>query len=198
MSELLFSASMARGEAVLRFPYDEHLRQLLRAIPGRRWDPDQRVWCLPLEPEQAEALARLLASLPGEPEVSEELTRAIGRRRARRRADECLIDLARPDEDWWLSFATDTAPEAVAELLEHPGARRRPAIGRALLPIDDRSAQMVGALRGRTVGVRLSDAAARALLAHSARAGRAGRTADGEQTAVRNRDERYDIEFRRD
>lgn len=55
---------MAGGEAVLRFPYDEHLRQLLRAIPGRRWDPDQRVWCLPLEPEQAEALARLLTSLP--------------------------------------------------------------------------------------------------------------------------------------
>ncbi len=75
---------MARGEAVLRFPYDERLRQLLRAIPGRRWDPDQRVWCLPLEPEQAEALARLLASLPGEPEVSEALARAIGRRRARR------------------------------------------------------------------------------------------------------------------
>src|SRR6266700_2153883 len=103
MSELLFSASMARGEAVLRFPYDERLRQLLRALPGRRWDPDQRVWCLPLEPEQAEALAR-----------------AIGRRRARRRVDECLLDLARPDENWWLSFATDTAPEAVAELLEHP------------------------------------------------------------------------------
>ena len=189
---------MARGEAVLRFPYDERLRQLLRAIPGRRWDPDQRVWCLPLEPEQAEALARLLASLPGEPEVSEALARAIGRRRARRRADECLLDLARPDEDWWLSFATDTAPEAVAELLEHPEARCLPAIGRALLPIDDRAAQLVGELRARTTSLRLSDAAGRALLAHSARAGQAGRTADREQTAVRNRDERYDIEFRRD
>ena len=189
---------MARGEAVLRFPYDDRLRQLLRAIPGRRWDPEQRVWCLPLEPEHAEALARLLASLPGEPEVSEALARAIGRRRARRRADECLIDLARPDEDWWLSFATDTAPEAVAELLEHPEARCLPAIGRALLPIDDRSAQMVGALRAHTARVRLSDAAARALLAHSARAGQAGRATEREQTVERDRDERYDIEFRRD
>ena len=189
---------MARGEAVLRFPYDDRLRQLLRAIPGRRWDPEQRVWCLPLEPEQAEALARLLASLPCEPEVSEALARALARRRARRRADECLIDLARPDEDWWLSFATDTAPEAVAELLEHPEARSLPTIGRALLPIDDRSAQLVGDLRAQTTGVRLSDAAGRALLAHTARAGQAGRNADREQAAVLDREERYDVEFRRD
>jgi len=189
---------MTRGEAVLRFPYDERLRQLLRAIPGRRWDPDQRVWCLPLEPEQAEALARLLASLPGEPEVSEALARAIGRRRARRRADECLLDLARPDEDWWLSFAIDTAPELGAALLEHPGARCLPAIGRGLLPIDDRAVQLVGELRARTTGLRLSDAARGALLAHGAGAGQAARTADRDQTGARNRDERYDIEFRRD
>jgi SWI/SNF-related matrix-associated actin-dependent regulator 1 of chromatin subfamily A len=189
---------MARGEAVLRFPYDEGLRQLLRAIPGRRWDPDQRVWCLPLEPEQAEALARLLASLPGEPEVSEALARAIGRRRARRRADECLLDLARPDEDWWLSFATDAAPEVVAELLEHPEARRLPSIGRALVPIDDRAARLVGELRARTTSLRITDAAGRALLARSARAGQAGRSPDREQAAVRDRDEHYDIEFRRD
>ena len=197
MSEPPFSASMARGEAVLRFPYDERLRQLLRAIPGRRWDPDQRVWCLPLEPEQAEALARLLASLPGEPEVSQALARAIGRRRARRHADECLLDLARPDEDWWLSFATDAAPEAVAELLEHPDARCLPAIGRALLPIDDRAVQLVGELRARTTSLRLSDAASRALLAHSGRARQAGHTPDREQR-FRDRDERYEIEFRRD
>ncbi len=195
MSEALFSASMARGEAVLRFPYDERLRHLLRAIPGRRWDPDQRVWCLPLEPEQAEALARLLASMPGEPEVSEALARAIQRRRARRRADECLLDLARPDEHWWLSFATDTAPEVVAELLEHPEARCLPAIGRALIPIDDGAAQLVGELRARTMSLRLSDAAGRALLAHSARS---ARTAEREQAGVHNRDERYDVEFRRD
>ena len=196
--EFPFSASMARGEAVLRFPYDEHLRQLLRAIPGRRWDPDQRVWRLPLEPEQAEALARLLASLPGEPEISEALARAIGRRRARRRADECLLDLARPDEDWWLSFATDAASEVVAELLEHPGARRLPSIGRALIPIDDRAAQLVAALRARTTALRLSGDAGRALLVHSARAGQAGRTDDRKRTRVRNLDERYDVEFRRD
>ena len=26
--------------------------------------------------------------------------------------DECLVDLARPDERWWLSFATDSAPQS--------------------------------------------------------------------------------------
>ena len=75
-----------------------------------------------------------------EPEVSAELERTITRRRARRRREECLIDLARPDEDWWLSFATDAAPAAVAALLEHPDARELPAIGRALVPLDDHAA----------------------------------------------------------
>src|SRR5450432_3569165 len=44
VSEFFFSASLTGGEAVLRFPYHEGLRKLLRAIPGRRWDPVQRAW----------------------------------------------------------------------------------------------------------------------------------------------------------
>ncbi len=82
---------------MLRFPYDERLRQLLRAIPGRRWDPQERAWCVPLDPEPAEALARLLAGLPGEPQVSEALARAIERRRRKRRRGECVVDRVRPD-----------------------------------------------------------------------------------------------------
>src|ERR1035437_1951846 len=119
MPAATFSAELAQDEARLRFPYDETLRQLLRAIPGRRWDPVERAWCLPLGPGQAQALALLLESLPGEPDESEQLAGAIRRRRARRRREECLIELARPDEDWWLSFATDLAPGAVERLLEH-------------------------------------------------------------------------------
>ena len=46
---------------------------LLRAIPGRRWDPVERAWRVPLEPEQAQALALLLDGLPHEPEVSDAL-----------------------------------------------------------------------------------------------------------------------------
>jgi SWI/SNF-related matrix-associated actin-dependent regulator 1 of chromatin subfamily A len=196
-----FSATLQHDEAVLRFPYDERLRQLLRAIPGRRWDPVERAWCLPLGPEQAEALARPLAGLPRPAEVSGALARAIARRRARRRPGECLVDLARPDEDWWLSFATDAAREPVAVLLEHPEAYNLPAIGRALVPLDDHAAALVQALQERTDGVRVSDAAQRALqaLAESRREGPAGSAgAERGRPVAEVFAARYDVEFRRD
>jgi SWI/SNF-related matrix-associated actin-dependent regulator of chromatin subfamily A-like protein 1 len=198
VSHVPFSATLVNEEAVLRFPYDERLRQLLRAIPGRRWDPAQRAWCLPLEPDQAEALAHLLAGLPAEPEVSEALARVLTRRRARRRRDECLIDLARPDADWWLSFATDAAPEPVAALLEHPDAYRLPAIGRALVPLDDRAAQLIETLPEGTGGIRLSAAAGRALQGH--REHGEDRPSSGERSAGRAPEQAldYDVEFRRD
>jgi SWI/SNF-related matrix-associated actin-dependent regulator 1 of chromatin subfamily A len=155
VSQIPFTASLARDEAVLRFPYDERLRQLLRAIPGRRWDPVERVWCVPLDPERAEALARLLDSLPGEPLVSPDLGRAIDRRRARRARRECLVDLARPDENWWLSFATDSASESVASLLEHPDAQEMPAIGRAVIPLDDHAAGIIARALAARAGLRV-------------------------------------------
>src|ERR1700683_4223881 len=163
MSPSHFHASLADGEAVLQFPYDERLRQLLRALPGRRWDPGERAWCVPLDPERAEALARLFAGLAVEPEITEALARAIERRRARRRHDECVLDLARPDENWWLSFATDTAPELAEALLEHPDGYRLPAIGRALLPLDSRSARRVEELPATGSRLRMTDDAAHAL-----------------------------------
>jgi SWI/SNF-related matrix-associated actin-dependent regulator 1 of chromatin subfamily A len=198
MSPAPLSATLARDEAVLRFPYDDRLRQLLRAIPGRRWDPGERAWCLPLEPEQAEALARLLESLPEATEVSDELSRAIARRRARRRAGECLLDLARPDHDWWLSFATDNAPELVSALLEHPDANDIPVLGRALVPLDESSVELVEALQEGARGLRVSDAARRALIARSesAREGPAG--AGASRSAHDGPSPRYDVEFRRD
>ena len=163
MSPSHFHASLADGEAVLQFPYDERLRQLLRALPGRRWDPGERAWCVPLDPERAEALARLFAGLAVEPEITDGLARAIERRRARRRHDECVLDLARPDENWWLSFATDTAPELAESLLEHPGGYRLPAIARALIPLDDHAARLVEELPAAPARLRLTDDAAHAL-----------------------------------
>jgi SWI/SNF-related matrix-associated actin-dependent regulator 1 of chromatin subfamily A len=194
MSPGSFSAYLARDEAMLRFPYDERLRLLLRAIPGRRWDPLERVWCVPLEPDQSEALARLFASLPGEAEIGETLSRAIDRMRRRRGRRECLVDLARPDEDWWLSFATDAAPDTVAALLEHPGARELPTIGRALVPLDDHAARLIERVRGAKGGVRLTEAAQRALHAEAERA-QGGDRSTGES---RPDEPRYDVVFRRD
>jgi SWI/SNF-related matrix-associated actin-dependent regulator 1 of chromatin subfamily A len=191
-----FSASFSRGEAVLRFPYDEGLRQLLRAIPGRRWDALERAWCLPLGPEQAEALSRILDSLPGEPEVEEDLARAIRLARAKRRRGECLVELARPDSDWWFSFATDGSAEAVCALLEHPGAREIEELGRGLLPVDEQSVGLIRSLVEESAVVRLSEEAQRAIDARESR----GPQEDGARAPATNGswESRYDIEFRRD
>ena len=187
-----FHASLADGEAVLQFPYDERLRQLLRALPGRRWDPGERAWCVPLDPERAEALARLFAGLAVEPEITEALARAIERRRTRRRHDECVLDLARPDENWWLSFATDTAPELAESLLEHPGGYRLPAIARALIPLDDHAARLVEELPAAPARLRLTDDAAHALTEIKNGA------SDGASSAPRRGSPSHEVELRRD
>ena len=151
-----FIATLVEGEAVLRFPYDDRLRLLLRAIPGRRWDPEGRVWRVPLDPDRAHALAALLETVPYPLQVSDALGRALARRRAKRSAGELLVDLARPDQDWWFSFATDTAPDLVEVLLKHPDACRVPAIERGLLPLDQRAAQILRSLLERDSRLRLT------------------------------------------
>jgi SWI/SNF-related matrix-associated actin-dependent regulator of chromatin subfamily A-like protein 1 len=193
-----FHASIASEEAVLRFPYDEGLRQLLRAIPGRRWDPVGRAWCVPLDPEGSEALARLLASLPGEPEVSAALARTLARRRSRRRRDECVLDLARPDGEWWLSFATDAAPELVAALLEHPESYSLPTIGRALIPLDEHAARTVQALESQGARLRITEGARQALRSLAKRPAGEDRGSERETLPPRVPNAVHDVEFRRD
>ena len=129
--------------------------------------------------------------------MSDELERTIARRRARRRRDECLIDLARPDEDWWLSFATDGADASVTSLLEHPDAREHPEIGRAVVPLDDRSAALLEQLDVPEARLRLSEQARSALRARGARD--ATRAAAGaEEHSGAGAAGVYDVEFRRD
>jgi SWI/SNF-related matrix-associated actin-dependent regulator of chromatin subfamily A-like protein 1 len=182
-----FVASLAEGAAVLRFPFDERLRLLLRAIPGRRWDPESRVWRVPLTEDRAEALTRLFATAPYTVEVSDALGRALERRRGKRRPDECVLDLARPDQAWWFSFATDNGDDLVAELLEHPDAYSLPPIGRALIPLDQRAASLVGAVLDRTPRLRLTEDALHALVEI------------GQEKPAAAREERlgWDVELRR-
>ncbi len=158
-----FIATLVEGEAVLRFPYDDRVRLLLRAIPGRRWDPEERVWRVPLDPDRAHALAVLLESVPYPLEVSDALGRALERRRAKRSPSEVLVDLARADENWWFSFATDTVQDLVEVLLEHPSARRVPAIERGLLPVDQHAAEIVRSCMDGDPRLRLTDDARHAL-----------------------------------
>ncbi|HEY2398554.1 MAG TPA: DEAD/DEAH box helicase [Solirubrobacteraceae bacterium] len=194
MSSVPLTATLARDEAVLRFPYDDRLRLLLRAIPGRRWDPQRRAWCIPVEPDQAEALARIFDDLPA-PDIEPDLSRAIERVRRRRNRRECLVDLARADENWWLSFATDAAPESVATLLGHAGARELPAIGRALVPVDEAALGLVQRMRAAGGALHLTEGARRALLAFAEHA-------DGDEQPLgrdgRDNDPDHDVSFRRD
>ena len=141
-------ATLEHDEAVLRFPYDDRLRKLLRTLPGRRWDPVRRAWIVPLDPDRAQALTLLFANLRHPPQVSEPLVRALERRRRRRAHDEVLLDLARPNEHWWLTFATDTAPAIVACLLEHPRAVELTVLGRGLIPLDEHTLQLLEELEG--------------------------------------------------
>jgi SWI/SNF-related matrix-associated actin-dependent regulator 1 of chromatin subfamily A len=179
-------ASLSEGEAVLRFPYDDDLRRLLRTLPGRRWDPAERAWIVPLDPERAQAVTLLLESLPHPPVVSESLSRALERRRALRNHDECVLDVARPNESWWLTFATDRAPEIVSALLEHPDAHELPTIGRALIPLDEHAGRLVDTLPASAGRLRLSEDAAHALTEVSQRPA----TRPGAMT--------HDVELRRD
>jgi SWI/SNF-related matrix-associated actin-dependent regulator of chromatin subfamily A-like protein 1 len=156
-------ASLEHDEAVLRFPYDDRLRKLLRTLPGRRWDPVRRAWVVPLDPDRAQALTLLFANLRHSPAVSEPLARALERRRRRRHHDEVLLDLARPNDQWWLTFATDNAPAIVSCLLEHPQAVELRMLGRGLIPLDEHTAQLVDELEGCEGEARLSEDAEHAL-----------------------------------
>src|ERR1700729_423026 len=167
-------ATLEQGEAVLRFPYDDVLRKLLRAIPGRRWDPAERAWIVPLE------------TLPRPPLVSEPLARALARQRVRRSHDECVLDVARPNESWWLTFATDRAPGIVEALLGHDDAHELPSIGRALIPLDEQAARLVDTLPAEAGRLRLSEDAAHAL------------TELSERPPTRPGAMRYDVELKRD
>ena len=195
MSQLPLIASLDGEEAVLRFSYDERLRRLLRAIPGRRWDPLERAWRVPLGPDQARSLALILDGLPLRAQLSRSLSRALERRGARRRREPSVIDVCRPDERWWLTCATDAPEQVVEALLEHRDARRVHAIGSVLAPLDERGAGIAHALL-RTKGdrVRLSDDAGRALR-ELARA----REREQESTSRGRADaRRHDVELVRD
>ncbi|HEY1833105.1 MAG TPA: DEAD/DEAH box helicase [Solirubrobacteraceae bacterium] len=191
-----FTADLLDGEIVLRFPYDEGLRLLLRTIPGRRWDPVRRAWCMPGEPEQAGALGRLLEALPAGAEVDPALTRLIerGRRVRARGTHEPLLDVVRPEESWWLSFATDIDTAAGSALLGHSEARELPLIARAVVPVDDEAVALLERLEAAW-GLRVTTAAEGVLRRHAEppqpKRQTAGATSEAAGTG-------FDVELRRD
>ena len=172
------------GEAVLRFPFDERLRLLLRAIPGRRWDPEERVWRVPLDPERAQTLTRA---------VRGRCRHRSRQRRARPGARSAVAPGAAATSAWSTSRAPTrrggsaspptTAQDLVAALLEHPAAYRLPAIGRGLLPLDQPAPRSL-----RSCGI-AADAAAAPDRGRAPRAGRdhGGRAPRGARGVARLR-----------
>jgi SWI/SNF-related matrix-associated actin-dependent regulator of chromatin subfamily A-like protein 1 len=195
-----FVATLVEGEAVLRFPYDDRLRLLIRAIPGRRWDPEARAWRLRLDPDRAHALTALFATVPYSLEISDALGRALARRCAKRSARELLVDVARPDERWWFSFATDGPGDLVDVLLGHPEAYRVAAIERGLLPVDERAAQIVRSCLERESRLRLTDDARHALTEAARREASRGGPPRGESPRTTESVESpgWDAQLRRD
>ncbi|HEX3434043.1 MAG TPA: DEAD/DEAH box helicase [Solirubrobacteraceae bacterium] len=172
--EAVLQAALVHGDAMLRFPYDDRLRKLLRTLPGRRWDPVQRAWVVPLDADRAHALTRLFANLHQPPQLSEPLELALARQRRRRHHGRLLLDVARPNEDWWLSFATDTAPLAMAVLLEHPLAVELPMLQRGLIPLDAATVGLLAELDGCGDEVVLSEDAEHAIVELTGRCAAAG------------------------
>ena len=77
----------------------------------------------------------------------------------------------------------------MAKLLDHPGAQRLEAIGRALVPLDEQAAATVRALRDQ--GVRLTEAATQALRQRAAKPPEDARTPASAAPL-------HDVQFRRD
>ena len=87
----------------------------------------------------------------------------------------------------------------VAALLEHPDARELPAIGRALVPLDDHAAGVLEDLGEGQGSVRLSDPARRALRARDEPQGEGSHTgATSTASAAAVESPAHDVEFRRD
>ena len=138
----LAMAWLEEHEAVLRFAFDDRLKTLLRAIPGRRWEPLDRVWRVPLTPESAESVAGWLAELGPAARIAPELEAALAAQRAARDPGECLIELVRFDENRWLTFCADVPGEPVASMLAHPRTVTLRTLGRVLVPLDEDTAEL--------------------------------------------------------
>lgn len=53
------------GVLVVRFPYNPQTVIAIKAVPGRKWDNDRKVWTVPVEPASVAALIDFCADRPG-------------------------------------------------------------------------------------------------------------------------------------
>jgi hypothetical protein len=118
----------------IRAPYEPELRRAIRAIPGRFWDSEDKVWRIRLGPDRAEAIARLLEAFPrltpanGAIEALETLRR---QRDLRSPGIESVV----PDGVVALSVCDDIEHPVLDDLKANFDFIRYPEIGRLAIPI---------------------------------------------------------------
>ncbi len=116
VSEALVSlVSDQRGEVLygISFPWEQSLLDAVRAIPGRRWEPNRRMWVTPRGKDQALAICALGIS------AEDDAEKAL--------AEDCELPAA-PDNgvhlaDGHLIVCFDYDPDLVADMKRVPGAR---------------------------------------------------------------------------
>lgn len=81
------------GRVVIQTDFDRTLLDLIKAVPGRKWEPDNKVWTAPLSAEAGPALQAVVDFAEGiqiEPELVAEIERLAVRQEANKEASAAL------------------------------------------------------------------------------------------------------------
>jgi hypothetical protein len=118
----------------IRAPYEPELRRAIRAIPGRYWDSEERLWRIRLGPDRAEAVARLMGHFPRLRPVNGTVG-ALAALRAQRNLASPGIETVVPDGLVALSICDDVEHPVLDDLKRSFDFIRYPEIGRIAVPI---------------------------------------------------------------
>jgi SWI/SNF-related matrix-associated actin-dependent regulator 1 of chromatin subfamily A len=125
----------------IRSPYEPELRRAIRAIPGRFWDPDEKLWRIRLGPDRAEAVARLIRSFPNALVPDENAAHRLDLLRRRRDPRSPGIESVVAEGVVCLNICDDVDHPVLGELRRDFEVVAHPEIGRVLIPIDPDSQQ---------------------------------------------------------
>jgi SWI/SNF-related matrix-associated actin-dependent regulator 1 of chromatin subfamily A len=123
----------------IRSPYDPELRRAIRAIPGRFWDPDEKLWRIRLGPDRAEAVARLIASFPDALVPDDNAAHRLDLLRRRRDPRSPGIESVVAEGVVCLNICDDVDHPVLEELRTDFEVVAHPEIGRVLVPIEQES-----------------------------------------------------------
>jgi SWI/SNF-related matrix-associated actin-dependent regulator 1 of chromatin subfamily A len=120
----------------IRSPYEPELRRAIRAIPGRFWDPDEKLWRIRLGPDRAEAVARLIEAFDGLLFPDDNARHRLELLRRRRDPRSPGIESVVAEGVVCLNVCDDVEHPVLDELRRDFEAIAHPDIGRVLVPIE--------------------------------------------------------------